>query len=146
MGGGGNGVHERRHAVAGCVQVVVLLDKPAKTVGSGQLHMEGGGTAGFFNREIPEIRESILAAKRRRKHKNRIKQIWQRNDWHGNESKVAVSLRDGDVKAGVVVGGVGVGVLEEAVGVGGALAEVLPGLEVGAGLDVKVFPGRTLRL
>jgi hypothetical protein len=57
-----------------------------------------------------------------------------------------VLLRAGGVEAGVVEGGVGVGVLEEAVGVGGAEAEVQPGLQVGAGLDVKVLAGQSLRL
>ena len=55
-------------------------------------------------------------------------------------------MREGEVEAGVVVGGVGVGELEEAVAVGRPFAQVLPGLQVGAGLDVKDFPGRTLRL
>ena len=55
-------------------------------------------------------------------------------------------MREGEVEAGAVLRGVGVVELEEAVGVGQTLAKVLPGLQVGAGLDVKALAGRTLRL
>ena len=55
-------------------------------------------------------------------------------------------MRPGEVEAGGELGGVGDVELEEAVGVGGTRAEVLPGLQVAAGLDVKVFAGQTLRL
>jgi hypothetical protein len=58
----------------------------------------------------------------------------------GNEGFHAVTLlRYGEVVAVGVLRGSGVGVLEEAVGVGGGLAEVLPGLQIGGGLDVNVL-------
>ena len=56
------------------------------------------------------------------------------------------SLRSCDVKAGIVLRGVGVIELEKAIAVGGALAEVLLDSQIAAGLHVKALSGRTLRL
>ena len=47
----------------------------------------------------------------------------------------------GEVEAGGERGSVGVQELHRAVGVGGVRAEVLPGLEIGAGLENEVLPG-----
>ena len=56
-------------------------------------------------------------------------------------SRFKQSLWDCVIKAGIEIGGVGVGELDEAVSVSDDVTKVLPGLEVGAGLDIEIFAG-----
>ena len=57
-----------------------------------------------------------------------------------------ILLRVGEVEALVEEGGVGVEKLHRAVGVGRVGAEILPGLEIGAGLEIEALPASPDRL